>query len=531
MNDNPSVLIVGAGPTGLVMAHELARDGVKCRVIDKSAHRSIHSKAIAIHSRTLETFELMKTVDDFLAAGHRIAAVDLRGEGGPIAHIGFGSLSSATRYPFVLGVPQDETERILEEHVARHGVRVERNTELVGLTPHQSGVRAQLRAGDQTEEIEAEWLIGCDGPHSTVREQLGIPFAGATYPELFVLADIKIHGDFDHTEARVYLHEDGALAFFPLPEDRWRLIVTNSPAEWHEEPSLAQCQALVDERALAGIRLTDPRWASVFRIHRKEAGRFRQGRVFLAGDAAHIHSPVGGQGMNIGIRDAFDLAWKLSLVLSNAASPELLDSYEAERKPVDEAVIRQTDRATRLVALHGSVTRFMRDHLMSLLTRVPFVAERIGEGVSGIGINYRHSPIVEDHPTGTTGPHAGDRAPDAPLVDAKSGASLRLYDLLAEHRHILLLVGNAAETSPDQLSRYQGRHLAVHHIAAEGNPGGDLIDREGAIAAHYGSVPAAYLIRPDGYVGFRCDRSGVSSHLPRYLAKLFGSMLPNVDTA
>ncbi len=522
MGAGPKVLIVGAGPTGLVMAHELARCGVDCRIIDKSTHRSTHSKAIAIHARTLETFELMRLVDDFLAAGQRIAAVDLHGEGGPIAHIGFGALE--TRYPYVLGVPQDETERILEEHVAQHGVRVERSTELVSVASHASGVRAQLRNGGRVEEVEAEWLIGCDGPHSTVREQLAVAFAGTTYPELFVLADMKVGAGFDHTVARVHLHRDGALAFFPLPDDRWRLIVTNSPADWHDEPSLAQCQALVDERSPGGIRLSDARWASIFRIHRREAAHFRQDRVFLAGDAAHIHSPVGGQGMNAGIRDAFNLGWKLGLVLADTAGPTLLASYEAERKPVDEAVIRQTDRATRLVSLHGSATRFLRDHLMSLLTRLPSVEERIGEGVSGIAVDYRHSPIVEDHPIGGRGPRAGDRAPDALLSMVQGGASLRLYDLVAEHRHVLLLVeDDSAADLPAAPPEFSEHPVAAYRVSSSGIQGGELIDCQGEVDARYGSAAAAYLIRPDGHVGFRCRRSDVSEYLPRYLAQIFGA--------
>jgi 2-polyprenyl-6-methoxyphenol hydroxylase-like FAD-dependent oxidoreductase len=371
MTQRPNVLIVGAGPTGLVMAHELARDGIECRLIDKSAHRAMQSRAIAIHARTLETFEMMKVVDDFLAEGQRILSVRIYGDRGPLAHIGLDSIDS--RYPFVLGVPQDETERILEEHVSRRGVRVERNTELVGLTPQGSGVSVRLRSGGRIEEVETDWLIGCDGAHSTVREGLSIPFAGSTYPERFVLADLKVHGDLDRTEGRVWLHEKGALAFFPLPDDRYRLVASNSPADWHDEPNLAQCQALVDERGLGNMRLADLRWASSFAIHRREAARFRQNRVFLLGDAAHIHSPVGGQGMNMGIQDAFNLGWNLNLIIRNGAGPQLLDSYEAERKPVDEAVIRQTDRGTRLISMHGSVVRFVRDHLMSLLTRIPVV--------------------------------------------------------------------------------------------------------------------------------------------------------------
>jgi 2-polyprenyl-6-methoxyphenol hydroxylase-like FAD-dependent oxidoreductase len=521
MNETPQVLIVGAGPTGLVMAHELARDGIQCRLIDKAPHGAMESRAIAIHSRTMESFELMGLADDFLAAGQRINGVNLCGDNGRIAHADFGMLE--TRYPGVFGVPQDETERLLEARVARLGVPVERNTELIGLTQRDSAVSARLSKGDRIEEVEVDWVMGCDGAHSTVRDRLAIAFSGSTYPEHFVLADIRVEGDIDHDEAQVWLGGEGALAFFPLPEDRWRLIVTNAPDDWKGQPSLAQCQALLDERGLVRLRLVDPRWTAVFRIHRREAGQFRRDRVFLLGDAAHIHSPVGGQGMNMGIQDAFNLAWKLSLVIGKYGDPKLLDSYEAERKPVDEAVIRQTDRATRLVSLHGTVTRFVRDHMMSLLTRVPGFEERMGEAISGIAVNYRHSTIVEDHGAGAAGPAAGDRAPDAPLVAAAGGASRRLYELFAEHRHLLLLLGDPAEGRPPALPRYPERVFAAYQIVPPGTSGGDYVDRDGIVAQRYGSAPAAYLIRPDGYVGFRGDRRAVSTHLPHYLGTLFSS--------
>jgi 2-polyprenyl-6-methoxyphenol hydroxylase-like FAD-dependent oxidoreductase len=521
MSERSKALIVGAGPTGLVMAHELARDGIQCRLIDKATRRAMQSRAIAIHSRTVETFELMGLADAFLSAGHRITGVNVYGDSGRIAHAEFGMLD--TRYPFVLGVPQDETERILEERVARLGVRVERNTELISLAQRESSVSVRLRTAGQVEEVETDWLVGCDGAHSTVREQLGISFSGSTYPEHFVLADVKVAGDVDHAEAQVWLHREGALAFFPLPEDRWRLIIINSPPDWHDEPGLAQCQALVNERGLDRLRLGDPRWTAVFRIHRREAPRFRNDRVFLLGDAAHIHSPVGGQGMNMGIQDAFNLAWKLSLVLRSGGNSQLLDSYEAERKPVDEAVIRQTDRATRLVSLRGTVTRFIRDHMMSLLTQIPAVAEKLGETLSGLAVNYRCSPIVEEQRAGIAGPAAGDRAPDAPLVAAKDGASLRLYNLFAEHRHVLLLLGDRPDAVPPTLQRFPELVSAAYRVAPPGTAGGDFIDREGVVAQRYGASPAAYLIRPDGYVGFRCDGRTVSTNLPRYLAKIFSS--------
>ena len=218
-----------------------------------------------------------------------------------------------------------------------------------------------------------------------------------------------------------------------------------------------------------------------------------------------------------GIQDAFNLAWKLSHVINGAAGAQLLDSYEAERKPVDKAVIRQTDRATRLVSLHGTIGRFVRDHLMSLLSRLPGSEERIGEGLSGIAVNYRRSPIVEEHGSVMAGPTAGDRAPDAAVADA-NGRPLRLYDLFAEHRHTLLLLGGS-EAPKIALPR----DVAVHRIAAPSAADGSLLDRDGAVAAQYGSAPAAYLIRPDGYVGLHCAANAVAALLPRHFDRLSGA--------
>jgi hypothetical protein len=250
-------------------------------------------------------------------------------------------------------------------------------------------------------------------------------------------------------------------------------------------------------------------WSSMFRIHRREAAHFRRQRCFLLGDAAHIHSPVGGQGMNMGIQDAFNLAWKLSRVVRDAADPELLDSYEAERKPIDEAVIRQTDRATRLMAPHSAVISFLRNQMLSLLTRLPLVERQMGPALAGIATNYRTSPIVEEHADGLAEIAAGDRIPDVPLTWAGAGSVLQLYDLLADHRPVLLNVGDASDPWPSNLSLGD---MPLCHVSAGSN---------GEIVAHFGSAPAAYLIRPDGYVGFRCRRRDVATELPRYLARYF----------
>jgi 2-polyprenyl-6-methoxyphenol hydroxylase-like FAD-dependent oxidoreductase len=319
----------------------------------------------------------------------------LLGENNEIAHVDFRS-TIPSRYPFVLSVPQNRTEQILENRAAQRGAHVERGTDLIRLEPRDGAVVTSLRAGDREEIAEFEWVLG-DGAHSMVRHGLGIDFAGSTYPEHFLLADLRVAGSVDPGEARVWLARDGAVALFPMPENRWRLVVADTPSGWAGEPTLRQCQELIDARIPGAPALSNMSWSAMFRIHRREAAQFRRHRCFLLGDAAHIHSPVGGQGMNMGIQDAFNLAWKLSRVIRGDADPILLDSYEAERKPIDEAVIRQTDRATRVVAPHGAVIRFVRNHLMSLFAGLAIVQRRIGPALAGTAVNYRNSPIVEEH--------------------------------------------------------------------------------------------------------------------------------------
>lgn len=247
MSDAPGVLIVGAGPTGLVMAHQLARDGIGCRLIDRAAEQSVHSKAIAIHARTLEIFQLMGIAEDFVAAGQPIGNLRLYGESGELGHVDFAA-TIPSRYPYVLSVPQNRTEQLLEARLRRLGVAVERGTELVDLEVHDGVVVTRLRADGREETAEFDWVIGCDGPHSTVRRALGIDFAGGTYPEHFLLADLRVSGPGNPGEARVWLHRDGVLALFPLPGGLYRLVVADAPADWTGEPGLPQCQSLVDAR-------------------------------------------------------------------------------------------------------------------------------------------------------------------------------------------------------------------------------------------------------------------------------------------
>ncbi|HEU5322583.1 MAG TPA: FAD-dependent monooxygenase, partial [Methylomirabilota bacterium] len=430
--------------------------------------------------------------------------------GGRHARLGFAGLPSP--YPFVLVLAQSETERLLEAHLEAQGVRVERRVELAAFAEDGGGVTATLRHADGREETaRAAWLVGCDGAHSTVRRGLGLPFEGARYEEGFWLADVRVAWRERPDELHGFIRPGGLLFAVPMRDGRHRLIFAapDGMALGDRDPTLAEVQRLVERLAPPGTVVSDPAWLSGFRIHRRIVPRLRQGRVLLAGDAAHIHSPAGGQGMNTGIQDADNLAWKLALVVSGEADPALLDSYHAERHPVARAVLRGTDRLTRLVLARHPLVRALRDLLLPTLLHVPAVQRAARRAVSETGIRYAESPILAGHARrGAIAP--GDRLPAAVLMDGTATRSP--LDLLRDGRHLALLLAGAGDTGVvEGLARLAGEldggfaSLLAARVVAPGRAGagpGVLLDPGGALHRALGAgAPTLCLVRPDGYVG------------------------------
>ena len=527
INSQP-VLIVGAGPVGLTAACELTRHGVPVRIIDKASERSQTSKALGIFPRTLEVFETMGVVTPVLDAGLRLRGLCIHNQKEEIASIDMRSVASP--YPFVFSLPQSETERILIEHLETLGVSVQREQELVGLTQTDTTVRAVIRNANGGEEtMETPWLLGCDGAHSSTRHLLGMEFEGAPYDESFVLADAKVDAPVSKDQLHLFASAQGIFAIIAMSEHFSR-VIANIPPESREqnlpETTLAEIQQIADRRGPPGTRLSNATWISRFHISHRIVKDFRKLRVFLAGDAAHIHSPAGGQGMNTGIQDAFNLAWKLALVVKRRAAPQLLASYHVEREPVARGVLNLTDRITRMATLHNPVAQTARNILLPIVTGIDFLEEKIADRLAELTVNYRSSPIVEDHGAGT--PRAGDRAPDAELRDA-NGKARRLFELFREPRHILLLFvgampGNEADTFQREFADSLGDLIQVYRIARGfgGTPsvasssgtgqspslqGSDLLDITGAAHSLY-ELPGGgmVLVRPDGYIAFRNDR-------------------------
>ncbi|WP_218082421.1 FAD-dependent monooxygenase [Anthocerotibacter panamensis] len=536
-----AVLVVGAGPTGLVMAAELARRGVPCRIVDKRPARSLHSKAFGVHARTLELFDAMGIAEETIARGVQVKGVNLYAGERRIAHMHLDKLEST--YPFMFFLAQHETEAVLETHLERLGGRVERSVEALGFTQDEQGVTTTLRHADEHEEaVRTCWLIGCDGAHSTVRHTLGLPFAGFPYEEEFLLADVRLHWSYPAEETHMFFAPEGLWGVLPLGKGIFRLIAT---APWEAEPprgpTLAEIQALVEARGPGNMVVSDPVWLARFRIHRRIVPTYHKGRVFLAGDAAHIHSPVGGQGMNMGIQDAYNLAWKLALVHTAAACADLLDSYDQERRPVGQGVLWATDLLTRAFALHHPLAQWLRNTLLELLFSQEFIQHQMRRALAQINVNYRHSPIVGESRGGarfSAGPAPGDRALDIALLSAKDGVTTRIYELLRGPGHLLLLLGGLRSTPTNyrnllalghQVQNQYGPHVAVYLVIPGKDPPTDLkeqplvlLDPQLALHLAYGAQEGGlYLLRPDGYVGFRSrrmDGTDVSTYLSHFFS-------------
>jgi 2-polyprenyl-6-methoxyphenol hydroxylase-like FAD-dependent oxidoreductase len=545
-------LVAGAGPTGLTLAIELARRGVPFRLVEKNTRPPGRAdKAIGVHCRTMETFEDLGVVGAAMDAGTWLDGQIVVINGRQTHRVEW----DVPDLPYAhLGLPQYETERILTARLAGLGGTVERGVELRRFTQDASGVTSWLSspavAGGGEQSVRAQYLVGCDGAHSVVRKGAGFRFGpgAGRFPQLFMHADMDVDWSFPPGYMLRFLREaDGKiqrmLVCVPLPgEGRYRIATmaprrivaevgrTDLPPGFlkeHEPPTLAEFQEALDQLAPAGTTGRNLRWSSIVQISHGVVDRYREGRVFVAGDAAHLHPPAGGQGMNTGVQDAYNIGWKLALAVAGRAAPGLLDTYEAERLPAAKAIV---DRAVRIA---------FTDQIDYDDERQQFLDEM------QITLTYRGTPGVGealgwDAPD--TGPAAGDRAPDVRgLARRGVGHPLRLFELTRGTSHVLLLYADATTTDEDLLG-YEKLASSVREHApglvniyvvlapdAAGRPAAAAVpgvgvpvvsDAEGAYRAAYAAAgPCAYLIRPDGHVGFR-TRPVLAGALEDHLRKI-----------
>jgi 2-polyprenyl-6-methoxyphenol hydroxylase-like FAD-dependent oxidoreductase len=376
------VLIVGAGPVGLTLAAALAAEGVNAVLVDKQAEGANTSRACVVHSRTLEVLRDLGVSEELVSRGLIVPRFTVRDRDRVLMTIDFGDLP--TKYPYTLMIPQDITEQVLLERLHASGGRVERPYELTCLAQDSDAVTATMADGSV---IRAAYVVGADGMHSTVREHTGIAFTGDMYAESFVLADVHMDWHLPETEVMLYYSPAGLVVVSALPGGRHRIVATVDEAPEH--PSAEFVQALLDDRGPERLpaRVRDVVWSSRFRVHHRLASHYRAGRLFLAGDAAHVHSPAGGQGMNTGIQDAVALASRMTAVLCDGAPGSVLDGYEAERRPVAVKVVAMTDRLTRIATIDSAPVRKARNALVRALDWIPAVHSSLAMRLSELAVD------------------------------------------------------------------------------------------------------------------------------------------------
>jgi len=402
------VLVVGAGPVGLTLAAELARYKIPVRIIDKAPARTDKSKALAVWARTLELLDRAGCAQAFAATGLQAKTVSISRDTELIARAALDEIASPFNY--LLLIPQSETERLLEAHLQSLGGKVERNAELTGFSDLGEGVACAVRHADGgVERLEASWLIGCDGAHSLVRKTLGLAFEGDTLATHFILADIHVAAlDMPDDELVMFWHPDGVVVFFPIAPGRYR-IIADIGAEPLHDPGLDEVQAIVNGRCPPGMILSDPIWLAGFGVNERKVEQYRTGRVFVAGDAAHVHSPAGGQGMNTGMQDAINLAWKLAMVENGDAGSALLDSYSDERSAVAKQILSDSGRMIRGAMLKNPLAQNLRNFVAHRLLGFSGVQHAMADRLSEITIGYPDSKLNAGSPKTIKGPKPGQR--------------------------------------------------------------------------------------------------------------------------
>lgn len=507
----PPVLVVGAGPTGLTATAELSRRGVPTRCVDAGEGPSALSRALLVWPRTLEVLRRLGGADRIAAGALPVGAFRYYSSGRPVADIAF---DDRTR-PVVL--PQPDVEALLSDSVHAAGAQVDWGTRLIAYRESADGVLATLRGPDGTERDEPfSHVVGCDGTGSTVRRLAGVPFLGSAYPNAFMLADAMVEGDLRHDAVHYFCTPRGVLVIIGLPSGRFRVFTSGPPGHRPEDTTLELLQQMVDSRGPGGLRLRDPAWVSTFVVQRRRAGRYRAGRVFLAGDAAHVHSPAGGQGLNTGVTDAHNLAWKLALAWHGRAGDDLLDTYEAERAGVARSVVRQADLQTRAWLLTSPPLVAARDAAVRAAARTGILDRRYAPALAGLRTVY---PVTGEGPRRR---HRGRRwlpskatrpgalLPDVPVWDAARGRRTGLRQALPDDRYTLL-VRPVGEATP-------GSALTGLLRSSDLLPGGGpldvrVLDHRGVLhalpdPAVEGDAPAAthparqrlVLVRPDLHV-------------------------------
>lgn len=528
MSDQLPVLIVGAGPTGLTMACELARHGVRFRIIDKKSMPTEASNATWIQPRTIELLTQMNIADRFLKIGHPCNAITLYLEGKFLGKIPFGHINSI--YKFILMLAQSETERLLTERLGELSGQVDRSVELIDVN-HEEKVTATLKHADgKLESVTVDWLIGCDGVNSTVREKCHGSFPGEDLSEQFVVADAQMDSYIPQDEVHLFFDEGTLFVAQPMGSKKYRVAANlhlDTPRQFFTKKEVIET---VQERAHGEYYITDISWIYPFWIHSKAAKKLGFGRIFLAGDAAHVHSPAGGQGMNTGMQDVYNLAWKLALVIKGKAKSSLMDTYQLERHPVIVKMVNETEKLTMLALSGKSFLNKLRKFGAKLRQGQKLYLEKISSHITQLNICYSKSPIIAtDERASAKSPKPGERA-----LNVVINPTSQLYDYLHTTQHNLLIFMGSSSTKKKLEKVFEIQNKLAHAFPGLinlwiisknniDNLDNIIFDEHGAVHHTYAiKTSATYLIRPDGYIGY-CSKElnfdAIKHFLSRYLIK------------
>ena len=525
LNIDP-VLIVGAGPAGMTAALELSRLGIPLRIVDKVVEPPTTSRAVGVQARTLELFEQRGLAKKLIEAGNPAEAASAWGGGKRVFRLEFSRIDS--RYNYLLFVSQAVTENVLRDAIEEQGVPIERGVTLVaiGQPERHAEINATLEHRDGSiEEVRASYLIDAEGAHSTVRTTLNLDFHGKALDENYALGDLHVDSELPEHDFHIFSSDGGFMGMFPMGNHRWRLIASNpiSKPSKDTEPSIEELQEIYDQRSPIAARFHDMSWSSWFKINSRMIDTMQVNRVFFCGDAAHIHSPAGAQGMNTGIQDAIDLCWKLALVLKGVASTELLQTYNEDRLPVIHDVLTKTEGLTEIIGSENAFVRSAFNLIAPWVTGFDFVQDTSTTRMSQIGLHYRKSSLSETHAHGGN-LNGGDRVPDMtvevlskPDEASKTTSPKRVYELLSPNKFTLLLANIA---NPERVHREISEQLEPWHEHIEGIQIATSATKDEAehFANTFGKTASIILVRPDAYVGWIGDDGDVSK-LVKYLSK------------
>jgi 2-polyprenyl-6-methoxyphenol hydroxylase-like FAD-dependent oxidoreductase len=500
------VIIIGAGPTGLSLACQLVRYGVDFVIIEKNEGVTSHSKAIGVHARTLEIYEQIGLAQRAVEQGAIAAQLRMLKGGEVLAELNLSNIGEdLSQYPYVLMFEQSKNEQILYEFLKSNGKNVRWQTELKSFLQSEEKVTAQVETVDGVSQIiEAKYLVGCDGPKSPVRHGLGLEFEGSTYERVYYVADVQIDWKLRHDSLHVCLLKNSLLVFFPLKgENRYRIVGTfpEEFSEYEREILYEEIEQRINEQVELELNIHDVEWFSTYKVHSRHSSKFSAGRCFLAGDSAHIHSPAGAQGMNTGIQDGYNLAWKMALVLKGKVDEKILETYNSERLENAKHLLQTTDRIFQFAAGSQWFLAFFRTNILPYVAKYLLSLDAVKNFIfpllSQIGINYRHSSLSQHAGDKNFKVKAGDRMPYF-LVDGKS-----IYDKLRQPKFHLLVFSNAQ-------SDFQPLKTELESEYAE------LIDFN--VIPFYPQLAEVFatnksfnvLLRPDNYIAFISDETSLN---------------------